>query len=205
MSGNTAGTLLMAAAVIGTGGAALAALPAVAGAAAAGGAVSGALVAGSSTLATLGTVGTIGSQLFSGFQGQQAAEFERSQIEQQQRQEDVKASEDRAGRERKLSDILSSQRAIFGARGVSLSSGVATTAASASISEANRESSISALNTATAKSSLSRPTLLVRAPSYMSLWSPTTSQTFLDLRRRIRQELLPSMATTRLNCLRRGL
>lgn len=164
MSGKTAGTLLFAAAVIGTGGAALAALPALAGTAAVAGgaaATAGAIgtagtIAGLSagTLATIGTLGSVGMSVLSGIQGKEAADFERAQIETQQRQEDVKASEDRARRERGLSDILSSQRAIFGARGISLGSGVAQTAASESISEANREGSISALNTATGKSSL---------------------------------------------------
>ena len=164
MSGKSAGTLLFAAAVVGTGGAALAAVPALAGTAAvAGGAAAtagaigtGGAIAGltAGTLATIGTLGSVGMSVLSGIQGKEAADFERAQIETQQRQEDVKASQDRARRERSLSDILSSQRAIFGARGVSLGSGVASTAESASVSESNREGSIAALNTATNKSSL---------------------------------------------------
>lgn len=141
MSGNNQalGTLLMAAAVIGTGGAALAALPAVGAAAAAGSATAAALVGASSTLATIGTIGAVGSSVFSGMQASEAAKFERAQIKQQMKQEEVNVAQQKLDTEQRLADTLATQRALFGARGVSLSSGTPVTAASSSISEANRQ------------------------------------------------------------------
>lgn len=148
MSGDsgTLTTLLMAAAVVGTGGAALAAVPALAGTAAvAGGAAAtagaigtGATIAGMSA-GTLATIGALGFTGLSAVQSSQAAKFEKAQIKQQMKQEEVNVAQQKLETETRLADTLSTQRAMFGARGVSLSSGTPVTAATASRSEANRQ------------------------------------------------------------------
>lgn len=158
---NTLGTLLAGAALVGTAGSAALGAGIATGAQGAVGAVGPTLVptlfgATASTLSAIGTVGAVGSVALAGFEGQRAAQFEQAQIATQRRSVEVEEARRRAQRERELSDILSSQQAIFGARGVALGSGVPETAARESISAATREQSISALNTAGQLSALTR-------------------------------------------------
>ena len=128
---DTLTTLLIAGAVIGTGGAALAAAPALAGTA---------FAASAGTLSTIGTVASVGL-VGAGVQAQRRASQEaKVQIEEQREQERTAFALQEEQRERELAGILSSQTAMFGARGISLGSGAPQVAAEQSMSAATRES-----------------------------------------------------------------
>ena len=135
-------TLLVAAAVVGTGGAALAAVPAVA---AGTGAFATGLVAASGTLATVGTVATLGLTAQAALTGREAAQQRKVDIEEQANQERTSLAKQRRSREESITSILSSQQAIFGARGIALGSGVSQTAAQQSTGQFTRESATASL------------------------------------------------------------
>lgn len=145
--GNTATTLLTAAAIVGTGGAALGAMLPASVAAGGFGSIATGLATHGATLGTIGALSGAGLQVLGGMQESQAAKFEKAQYEQQIQREKTRAAVERADRERRLTEILSSQRAAFASRGISLTSGVAQTAAQASTGAATREQAISSMNT----------------------------------------------------------
>jgi hypothetical protein len=151
-------TLLMGAAVIGTGGAALGAIaPAALGGAAATAttaAVPGFFAANAGIFSAIGGVASAGLNIMQGAAAQDAAEFERQQILERNEQEKVQYAIDNADRERKLADILSTQTAIFGARGLALGTGVSGRANEVSQSEGNRGDAISSLDRATSQRQL---------------------------------------------------
>lgn len=142
MSGDNAlQTLLIGAVVIGTGGAALGALaPAMAG---------GFFAANAGILAATGAIAGAGMSVLSGFQQQDALEFERSQILERNERDKVQFAVENARRESELSDILSTQTAVFGSRGIMLGTGLTKRAREISVGEGNRATAISSLNAAT--------------------------------------------------------
>lgn len=153
--GNTLQTLLIAAAVVGTGGAALAAVAPLTFAAGAAAAGFSTVAAATTTFSALAGVASAGMSIVGGIQSGQAAKFEQRQIQEQQQMVTVQAATDRAQRELKLNQILSSQTAMFAARGVMLGSGSPVTAAQDSIGQANSEQNIADLNNASREVQLS--------------------------------------------------
>lgn len=157
---------LMAAAVIGTGGAAIGA---IAPAAFAGGtaavaatadtaavaAVPGFFAANASIFSGIAGLASAGMQVGSGIMAGQAAKFEQQQIETEQQMQETQAATDRAQRELKLNQILSSQTALYAARGVALGSGSSLTEAQNSISQANSDQNVAGLNSSLKEQQLS--------------------------------------------------
>lgn len=151
MSGDQAlTTLLIGAAVVGTGGAALGVLaPTLLGGAAATAttaATSGFFAANLGTFAAIGAFGSAGLSILQGNQQAQALKFEKQQLQEQKDREKVQAAIDKADREARLSDILSSQTAMFATRGIMLGSGVAERAEEVSVGASNREDSLGEFN-----------------------------------------------------------
>lgn len=136
-------SLLLGAAVIGTGGAALAAAPAVAGAM---GGIGAFATANAGLLATVGALGSAGGMVMQGFQQKEALELERQQILAQNEREKTQYAVEKADREARLSDILSTQTAVFGSRGLMLGTGGTQRAQEVSVGESNKEQAISNLN-----------------------------------------------------------
>lgn len=150
---NLLGTLLMGASVVGTGGAALGALGVGATAATAATATSAAVAAtpgwfaaNAGIFSAISGVASAGMNIVSGAASKQAAEFERQQILQRNDREKLQYAIDNANREARLADILSTQTAVFGSRGVAAGSGVALTAKNVSVGEANTEAAVSDFN-----------------------------------------------------------
>ena len=150
---NFLSTLLMGAAVIGTGGAALGALGVGATAATAATATSAAVAAtpgffaaNAGIFSAISGIASAGLNVMQGNATKQAAEFERKQILERNDREKLQYAIDNANREARLADILSTQTAVFGSRGVAAGSGVALTAKNVSVGEANAEAAISQVN-----------------------------------------------------------
>lgn len=148
MSGdNFLGTLLMGASVIGTGGAALGALGVGATAATATAAATpGFFAANAGIFSAVSGISSAGLNLMQGQTQKDALEFERQQILERNDREKLQYAIDNANREQRLADILSTQTAVFGARGVAAGSGVALTAKNVSVGEANTEAAIGSVN-----------------------------------------------------------
>jgi len=130
--GNTLTTLLTGAAIVGTGGAALA--PTL-----------GLTATTASTLSTIGVVAGSSLAVVGGLQASKGIEFEEKQYKEQIDREKVSASIESEQREKRLRRVLSSQRALFASRGIALGSGVSQTAAQVSTSEATREYRVASL------------------------------------------------------------
>lgn len=151
MSGdNFLQTLLMGAMVVGTGGSAIGAIaPTAFGGAAAtatAAATPGFFAANSGIFSALSGIAGAGMQFLQGEAAADAAEIERQQILERNEQEKVDYAIENAEREKRLSDILSTQTAVFGSRGIAAGSGVAIRAAEVSNSEGNKGAAISDLN-----------------------------------------------------------
>lgn len=139
MSGdNMLQTLLLGAVVVGTGGAALGAIaPALAG---------GFFAANAGIFAATTAVASAGTSVLGGVQQQEALEFEREQVLERNEREKVQFAVENARRESELSDILSTQTASFGSRGIMLGTGLTKRAREISVSEGNRASALSKIN-----------------------------------------------------------
>jgi len=148
-------TLLMAGAVIGTGGAALAAAPSVAAGTSVLGSFGTTLAASAGTLSTIGTVSSIGLIGVGTMAGIRAAEEAKIQLQEQQEQEKTAFALENEQREKDLRSILSSADAAFSSRGVSLGSGTPLLVGQTSTSEFNRESRIASLGQQFSQSGLS--------------------------------------------------
>lgn len=144
------GTLLAGAAIVGTGGAALGALaPTLAGGAAAtatAAAVPGFFAANAGIFSAVSGIASAGMNLMQGATAKRAADFERQQIIEQGKREKTQYAIEAADREMRLNDILSTQSAAFGSRGIMLGTGVSETARRTSIGEANRGTSVAEFN-----------------------------------------------------------
>jgi hypothetical protein len=101
-----------------------------------------------STLSTLSTVGSIFSSIMGGRAEAGAQKMEAAQIELQAKQEETRASQEEALRQRRLREILGTQRAMFAGRGIESTSGTPLSLADVSKGEANRESAIAQSDTA---------------------------------------------------------
>lgn len=113
---------------------------------AAAGGTAGAAAGTMGTMATIATVASAGMSIFSGIQGMQASKAEATQIDQQRRYEVLRAKQDEANRQAKLTYILGAQMAGGAGRGITSDSGSMIALADFSEEEAKRESGIASLD-----------------------------------------------------------
>jgi hypothetical protein len=109
----------------------------------------GGAAAGGGIFATLSSVFSFGSaalSVFGGVQGMRASNAEAAQINQQRQFEALRAKQEEANRQAKLSEILSTQMAQTAGRGIQLGSGSDIAIADFSIEEARRESDIASMD-----------------------------------------------------------
>jgi hypothetical protein len=100
-----------------------------------------------STLSTIATVASAGMSIVGGIQGMQAGRAEAAQLNQQAQFERVRAKQEEANRQARLTQILGEQAAMAAGRGVQLGSGSNLAIADFSVEEAARESRIAGMDT----------------------------------------------------------